>query len=260
MSDTDSRATHLGPQGWNPAVTLVESALAVWLGFAYAVFAAGLEGRLALQAAAGLGLVGGLASTVAGGTSSGWRRGLIGLASFALLAKFVASLSSSGISGPKLAWFTAIAGIAGAFLRRPSGGLQCGTAGERMAEAGRWALLLAAGTLLMFPYYTHRPIGSGDAHWYTLMLSDFVLQIRSGVFPVWVGQTEYAFNGAVNPLRLAPWFQHAGALLDLATMQVLDFIALKNALLCLNFLLLGGTTYACLRRLSGSPNCGKASQ
>lgn len=249
MSETDGRATPPGLPGCNPALVLVETALAAWLGFAHAVFGRGLEGAPALQAAAVLGLAGAVASAVAGGSNSGWKRGLTGLAIFPILAGFIALVRTPAYAWSTVAWFMAVAGIAGLFLRRPDGLLHDGAMRERLTEAGRWVLLLAAGTLLMLPFYTHRPIGSGDAHWYTLMLSDFVLQVRSGVFPVWVGQTEYAFNGAVNPLRIAPWFQHVGALLDVVTMQSLEFISLKNALLCLNFLVLGGTVYACLRRL-----------
>jgi hypothetical protein len=79
------------------------------------------------------------------------------------------------------------------------------------------------------------------------MLADFVTQLRAGVFPVWVGQSVYAFNGAVSPLRFAPWFQHAGGLLDLLTARALGFGALSNAVLAVNGLASGFVAYFCLR-------------
>src|SRR3954471_21111757 len=100
---------------------------------------------------------------------------------------------------------------------------------EQPLELFRWVFLLGAATALMLPYYRAVSVGSGDAYWYTIMLADFTTQLRAGIFPVWVGQSEFAFNGAVSPLRFAPWFQHAGGLLDLLTAHALHPVALKNA-------------------------------
>jgi hypothetical protein len=116
-------------------------------------------------------------------------------------------------------------------------------------ETGRWIVLIAGATWLMIPFYTDGSLGSGDTYWYTIMLADFVTQVRHGIFPVWAGQSEFAFNGAVSPLRLAPWLQHMGGLVDLATGQSLKPIPLKNALLCVNALAIAGSAYLCLRRL-----------
>jgi hypothetical protein len=70
--------------------------------------------------------------------------------------------------------------------------------------------------------------GTGDAVWYTHMLADYVTQLRAGIFPVYVGQTEYAFNGAVYPLRVAPMYQHLAGILDLLTGRTLGFFALQH--------------------------------
>ena len=73
------------------------------------------------------------------------------------------------------------------------------------------------------------------------MLEDFATQWRNGVFPVWIGQSVYAYNGAVSPVRVAPLFQHLGGMLDLVTFHSLQPTALKNALIAL----LGvGTSFA----------------
>jgi len=114
-------------------------------------------------------------------------------------------------------------------------------------EIFRWLAVAAAGTALMLPYYGRQQTGSGDAYWYVIMLADLVAQLRHGVFPVWIGQSEYAFNGAVSPLRLAPCFQYAGGALDLLTAHRLDPLPLKNALLCLIGLAIAASAYLSLR-------------
>jgi hypothetical protein len=85
------------------------------------------------------------------------------------------------------------------------------------------------GFWLFHPFLTRRQIGAGDALWYANMLADFVTQWRSGVFPVFVGQTEFAFNGAVYPLRVAPLYQHLAGVIDLFTGRQLGFFALQHA-------------------------------
>lgn len=113
----------------------------------------------------------------------------------------------------------------------------------------RWAILGTGAAWAVSPFFHAGGIGTGDAHWYAVMLADYVQQIRSGVFPVWVGQTEFAFNGAISPLRFAPWYQLSGGLLDILTGGALSPLALRNALVVLH----GGAAalgaYLCLRRI-----------
>jgi len=78
------------------------------------------------------------------------------------------------------------------------------------------------------PFATTNQVGAGDALWYANMLADFVLQLRAGVFPVFVGQTDFAFNGAVYPLRVAPLYQHLAGFIDLVTGRQLGFFALQH--------------------------------
>jgi hypothetical protein len=115
------------------------------------------------------------------------------------------------------------------------------------SEALRWILVGLAGTLAMLPFYHAGALGSGDAHWYAIMLGDYVTQMRDGVFPIWVGQSTYAFNGAVSPLRYAPGFHFAGGCLDLLTLQSLEVTALRNALLAVTSLVGAFAAYACIR-------------
>ena len=71
------------------------------------------------------------------------------------------------------------------------------------------------------------------------MLADYLEQLRAGIFPVWIGQTEYAFNGAFFPLRLAPGFQHLGGIVDAITIYSVDYVVVKNLLLPLNAIATG---------------------
>lgn len=118
--------------------------------------------------------------------------------------------------------------------------------GDR-GEFLRWAVLGAFAVWTMRLFYYAGSIGAGDTYWYVTMLADFVTQLRAGEFPVWVGQSIYAFNGAISPLRLAPWFQHVGGVIDFLTWHALDFNALKNAILIANSLAGLGSAYVCLR-------------
>jgi hypothetical protein len=89
-------------------------------------------------------------------------------------------------------------------------------------------LLTGVATWLLHPFATTLQIGAGDALWYANMLADFVTQLRAGVFPIFVGQTDYAFNGAVYPLRVAPFYQHLAGVLDLLTGRQLGIFALQH--------------------------------
>ncbi len=96
-------------------------------------------------------------------------------------------------------------------------------------ETARILALLGVAAWLLHPFATTRQVGAGDALWYANMLADFVTQLRSGVFPVFVGQTEFAFNGAVYPLRVAPLYQHLAGVIDLLTGRQLGWFALQHA-------------------------------
>jgi len=95
-------------------------------------------------------------------------------------------------------------------------------------ELARLGVLAAAAAWLLHPFVTKRMYGAGNALWYTNMLADYVTQVRHGVFPVFAGQTGFAFNGAVYPLRVAPMYQHLAGLLDLLTGRSHTFFTLQH--------------------------------
>jgi len=95
---------------------------------------------------------------------------------------------------------------------------------DTFTEFLRLTLLAAVALLIAQPYFSPRLIGTGDALWYHHLLADAVTQFRAGVFPVFVGQSDYSFNGAVYPLRAAPYYQYLAIGLDLITGQTLSFL------------------------------------
>lgn len=115
-----------------------------------------------------------------------------------------------------------------------------------VAENLRWIALGSAWLFLMRPFFTVVLQGAGDALWYGTLLADMVAQVRKGVFPVFVGQSPFQFNGAIYPLRVAPAFQYLGALLDTLTLRSLGVFAIQNLLLSLQALAALATSYAAL--------------
>jgi len=116
-------------------------------------------------------------------------------------------------------------------------------------EILRVALLLFVVLWLMKGFARTTLHGTGDARWYSLNLADAVAQSRAGVFPIWVGQSIYQFNGSISPIRIAPGFQYLAVLLDALTLRTLGFCTLQNLLLILLGVGAILTAYLCLRRL-----------
>lgn len=108
-------------------------------------------------------------------------------------------------------------------------------------------LLALIGFLVASPFLTRRGVGTGEAYNYSLAVADGVTQLRAGVFPVLVGQTPFAFNGRVHPLRNAPYLIYLAGAIDLASGHRLGFPALQN--FSLAFSLLGScfASYLALR-------------
>ena len=109
-------------------------------------------------------------------------------------------------------------------------------------------VVLAAGLFIAAPFFTNRGLGTSEAYNYSLAAADFVTQMRAGEFPVLAGQSDFAWNGRIHPLRTAPYFLYAAGLLDLVTFHSLGFWTQQNLVVGLS--LLGGvlSCYFCLRR------------
>ena len=121
------------------------------------------------------------------------------------------------------------------------------------AEVIRWIGLSALIALLFHPFVRPGVHGSGDALYYATFLTDALEQFRAGVFPVFVGQSEYQFNGSVIPIRVAPGFQYFAGLLDLLTGRTLSSLAVQNLVILVTAFAAGGAAYASLRALALPP-------
>ena len=113
-------------------------------------------------------------------------------------------------------------------------------------------ILFASGVVAARPFFRGTYVGTGEAYNYSLSLADAVTQARSGVFPALVGQTEFAFNGRIHPLRTGPWYCCAACLIDYATLHRLTFWQLQDALLTLSLVGAAFAAYAALRYLVGA--------
>lgn len=127
-------------------------------------------------------------------------------------------------------WATVLLAIYALILRSMA---RTQLADHARAENRRWLLLAAVGLFLMAGITRPGMNGGGDARWYGTMLADMITQTRHGVFPVWLGQSPYQFNGAIYPLRVAPAFHYLGALLDALSFHTLGIFALQNLLIVL---------------------------
>lgn len=108
--------------------------------------------------------------------------------------------------------------------------------------------LATIGAAAAGPFLTTRVVGTGEAYNYTLALADAIEQMRSGTFPPLVGETEYAFNGRVHPLRTAPYLFYLGGALDLVTRHHLTPWQLQNLSLSLTWMACAFSTCFALRR------------
>lgn len=139
----------------------------------------------------------------------------------------VTQVGRGGVSGPMVAAVALMAGIAMEVIRRVLI-RAAGRGGIGLADGFRGALLQAAAIWALHPYVRNAQLGSGDAYYYLLMLADMTKQIHNGVFPVFVGQTEFAFNGNIHAIRTAPFYEHFGALLDCIALGTLKTVSLEN--------------------------------
>lgn len=95
-------------------------------------------------------------------------------------------------------------------------------------EAARRLLVLSFSIWAVFPLFTDCSVGGVDARWYANMLRDFVQQSRAGVFPVFLGQGEFAFNGAAHPFRSAPLYMWIGGVWDLLSVRSLSIYSIQH--------------------------------
>ncbi|HEX2855290.1 MAG TPA: hypothetical protein VHO24_18790 [Opitutaceae bacterium] len=116
-------------------------------------------------------------------------------------------------------------------------------------EEWRLILLGVAAYALMRPYFSRELIGTFDAKLYAEALQDFLLQIKAGVFPVLISQTDIAPFGAVFPFRMASYHFYFGGLLNALTGGSLNVYAVQHLTLVLSAFGGGYAMYATLKSL-----------
>jgi hypothetical protein len=124
--------------------------------------------------------------------------------------------------------------------------------GLRIKKVGLLAGLLAVGLLAASPFLTDRMLGTSEAFNYSLSVSDAVTQMRAGVMPPLAGQTVYAFNGRIHPLRNAPYLHYLAYALDLATGHRLPLWRLMTVSLVLSII---AAVFACYLGLRWGIGC-----
>lgn len=122
-----------------------------------------------------------------------------------------------------------------------------------LRTALRMLALFAAGLLAAAPFITTEGVGTGESYNYTLALADGVTQMRAGEIPPLVGQTEYAFNGRIHPLRNAPYLFYLAGALDAASWHHFSFWTLQNLSLSLSLIAAVFSAYGSLRWATGCP-------
>jgi hypothetical protein len=113
--------------------------------------------------------------------------------------------------------------------------------------------LVAIGLFAASPFLCKRLVGTGESFNYSLSVADAVAQIRDGSLPPLAGQSLYAFNGRIHPLRNAPYLYYLAAGLDYASLHRLTVWQLQNASLALSLLGAGLACYLGLRRGAQCP-------
>lgn len=148
-----------------------------------------------------------------------------------LLAIVVAAIDRGltlGMPLPRIAYLASLVGLAAAAYRGVLARLAASPAALPAGEPVRLALAGLLGLAVVVPFVTDHLMGGGDARWYGGMMLDFIHQERAGVFPIFLGQGESAFNGGIHPFRSAPLHLWLGGLFDVLTLRGLSVLALQH--------------------------------
>jgi hypothetical protein len=220
--------------GWRAVRCLSE-----WVVGAYALYAvtALRDERLAMA-----GWIGGLALIIALAIGSVWLRTTTARGRFTLELLLLAAgvLAAPLVPGWTAAWterayFVLIArGLV--WLVRWAERAGAGPSGVGRAEQLRLLLLFALAGVSLHAYLSPHLVGPKDARWYGNAITDFLSQVRSGVFPVFSGETVYDFNGTVQLFRSAPWHLYFAALVDWLTVRSLAPLAVQHITIVASYL------------------------
>jgi len=117
-------------------------------------------------------------------------------------------------------------------------------------EQERRVTLGAMAFAVIHPYFTASLAGTGDAKMYSEAMQDYLGQLKAGIFPVFVSQTEAAPFGSVFPFRMASYHLYFGALLERLTAGSLNVYAVQHLTLVLSAFAGAFAMYAALTALA----------
>ena len=184
-----------------------------------------------------------------GWLARGWRTGAAGLLAW-VAVRGAAAVAPATLSSAQSAYVIG-AGLAGALafgaLRRSQAG---SPAGRSWTENLRLFLLIALAAWLFQSFLSSDFYGRVDARSYAYSMIDALSQERAGHLPVFVGQTEFMFNGSVHPMRTAPYHYILGMLLDLLTGRALTPVAIEHLTVLVTAVQAALTCYLCLAALA----------
>lgn len=123
---------------------------------------------------------------------------------------------------------------------------------DRKSGTPSWTEDVRLGSLLILAVWLFRTFltpdffGGVDARSYGYTMVDVLEQARAGVFPVFVGQGEFMFNGAIHPIRTAPYHHYLGMFLDALTARSLTPLAIQHLTVVVTAAQAGLTCYVTL--------------
>jgi len=186
-------------------------------------------------------------------SNEGGMRGLRwigGTGLLALVAGWLGKTPWTGLSLGQCGYLVGLTAILGVAIEA------LGRRGTTLSAVRNWTepfRLVTLGLLALWlyrPYLTPDFFGGSDARWYGYAMADALSQARSGVVPVLVGQSEFMFDGSINPIRLAPYYQHLGIVLDVITIRALQPVAIQHLTVLTSALWAGLGCYLCLDALA----------
>lgn len=99
-----------------------------------------------------------------------------------------------------------------------------------------------------YPFMSTVNLGNTDARWYQYLLHDAIIQFHHGIFPTFVGQSEFNFFGSTD-LR-APYYLLFGITLHILTLGLFSSLFVQHLIVITTAFIAGFLTYYLLGKLA----------
>jgi hypothetical protein len=121
---------------------------------------------------------------------------------------------------------------------------------KRFVVESEWFRLFVLAALVIYSYgifFSGLNMGAADAHWYQNILHDALIQLDHGIFPVYVGQSQFNFFGSSN--MRSPYYLLFAQLLHLLTFGQLDSLYIQHLTVLVSAFAAAFITYFLLTQL-----------